>query len=1056
MVLLAGLHSPDARGTAHGLWLQGLDREAEFRLDSALALFRAATRADGDFLPAHLSYMELMDKQGRNLELRAAYERNGSRSPMDQCVATLAWGRSGHDLPEAARRYDALLRRLGRTPCTEVARVWSHSHSDIRPELLREAIRQYGNSPLLTYAYVTALRVKGEGQSRFITYDTEISNAGSSALAIRYRLNRIGELLAGGDQPAAVAELARVAVAVGRDPRPLLRYKLIEMQRGFLQYEQADYRRRLRPLNHELRSVARRYHAAGFELDPMIEEAVLALDLGDVRAAINDLNEAVALAERTNSPQFRLRAYLLRGRALAAQGRETAAVSDLATAAKAARLLGERYRLADTYHHMAHAYEARANWPGAIAAADSFVRVAGGGRDRALRMISLHDAAAIQWKAGFHVRADALYQRMVTTIEADSGHYEYAGAYFERIGDLGRAAQYYRRASSRDAMGSRKLALAGLSRIYEELDMLDSAIVSARKHDALVRTPEREILLPRLFAKHGRLREANVLADRWADVQRRNGNAATYAAALNQQAELALIGHPARAVALAGRADSAARQVNALFEIVAARRLRGLARAALGDTAGGLGDLSAALSMRAATENVFLPITLKTEIAKLWAASGRIERSLSWYASADDALTAAGNKVDDPLLRAKFRSARHAVFDGAIRAVLDLPVSMRATRLLAWSDRKKGSRAGAYTALPRLPETGRAILDYLTVGDTVLATVITSSGATVRVLPLSARAAAVHAATLIGPLREIHNGRVDIGRATYSLDAAKVLHDGLLGSVADLIGSVTALTIVPDVPLQSIPFDALVARKPPGAHAPGDYGRAVYAADRWMISFSPTVRAVWSPAPGASLRDGGVLLVSHVAPGIEREEAAIQGAWPASRVQALNGRSSTERAVRSASRPSIVHFATHSVSDDADPLRSHLVLEAGDGDDGLLHASEIRRLSWPSSLVFLSACETASGPAYSGTGTLSLARAFLEGGASAVIATQWPVGAISADIAERFYRELASGAPAATALHRARLAVRAKSRTAHPFFWASHVLIAGAAPTRNPRGASTR
>jgi len=84
-----------------------------------------------------------------------------------------------------------------------------------------------------------------------------------------------------------------------------------------------------------------------------------------------------------------------------------------------------------------------------------------------------------------------------------------------------------------------------------------------------------------------------------------------------------------------------------------------------------------------------------------------------------------------------------------------------------------------------------------------------------------------------------------------------------------------------------------------------------------------------------------------------------------------------------------------------------------------------------------------AGPLFAGEGRLGLARAFLAQGASAVVATDWPVGPAAAEVAERFYRRLARGATPAAALRGARLDVRRDPSTAHPFYWAGYVLLVG-------------
>ena len=1045
LLLFLGTHQvSETRSSANRMWLQGMDREAEFRLDSALKLFRLATRIDAQFLPAHLSYMHLMEKQGRGLQLRAEYDRERSRTPLGRCLSTAAWGFTSHDVPEVEKRYRQLIRLEGHTPCSEAIQSWSSVEDAPRPQLIRDAITLYGNSPILTDAYVRALRLTGEKESRRRFYQSAVASAPTTALAFEYRANLVGELITSGNRPGAAAEFQRLASDFRNDVRPFLRWKLLEREPDALAVNDADYLVRFHAAQTAMRALARRSGAIAFEFHALVRDALQNIDHGDLRSARRKLDEAVALAERAGSPRFRLLAYLARGRALAAQGNQSAAVADLDKAARAARLLGERYRLADSYHHMAHAYEARSNWPQAMAAIDSFVSVAATARDRAMRMIRWNDAGNIYWKAGHHARANAFYLEMVRVIEMDSTHYEYAAAYFERIGDLPRAAHYYRKVFTDSRQpSSKKLAYAGLTRVYEELGLVDSAMATARSHDALVLTPEREILLPKLLYRRGNLAEARRLADQWAALQLDRGNPSAYSAALNQQAELVLKEQPRRAIALAASADSVARQVNSRREIVDARRLRGMAKAGLGDAEAGVRDLLAALAMAGTLQDVFLPITLETDIADVWARAGRRELALGGYARADLALKSAARNFDDPVALAQLRSARRAVFDGAIRTALSIGGTERVERLLEWSERKKGGRSSTEQAQPA-PAIGRAIVDYLTVGDTLIATVVTHAGATSRILPLSARATASRTAALIAPLREIRNGRVDISRAGYSLAIARELYEGLLAPLEPSLAGATSVTIVPDVPLQLVPFEALVARAPTGPTTAASYSTVTYVADKWTVTFAPTTRAARKASPLPSLAGSKIVFVANTAPGVERERSAIRSIWPASRLSELVGAHATERRVRQVPVSGIVHFASHSISDDVDPLRSHLTLVAEDRDDGLLHGAEIRRLRWPGALIFLSACETASGPMFAGTGTLSLARAFLDGGAQTVIATQWPVGETSAELARDFYRSLQRGAPAAAALHRAKLAVRRDPRTAHPFYWASHVLISGA------------
>ena len=60
-------------------------------------------------------------------------------------------------------------------------------------------------------------------------------------------------------------------------------------------------------------------------------------------------------------------------------------------------------------------------------------------------------------------------------------------------------------------------------------------------------------------------------------------------------------------------------------------------------------------------------------------------------------------------------------------------------------------------------------------------------------------------------------------------------------------------------------------------------------------------------------------------------------------------------------------------------------------EDGLLQTREIEGLDLEGRIVVLSACQTASGAILGGEGVLSLARAFFEAGAHAVIGSRWPI-----------------------------------------------------------------
>lgn len=88
----------------------------------------------------------------------------------------------------------------------------------------------------------------------------------------------------------------------------------------------------------------------------------------------------------------------------------------------------------------------------------------------------------------------------------------------------------------------------------------------------------------------------------------------------------------------------------------------------------------------------------------------------------------------------------------------------------------------------------------------------------------------------------------------------------------------------------------------------------------------------------------------------------------------------------------IIDLVTHAVVDEEQPDRSAILLTPGSEDeDGFLQVREIPDLDLDGQLVILSSCRSSSGTILGGEGAQSLARAFLEAGAGAVLASLWPL-----------------------------------------------------------------
>ena len=275
------------------------------------------------------------------------------------------------------------------------------------------------------------------------------------------------------------------------------------------------------------------------------------------------------------------------------------------------------------------------------------------------------------------------------------------------------------------------------------------------------------------------------------------------------------------------------------------------------------------------------------------------------------------------------------------------------------------------------------------------------------------------------------------------------------------------ITIVPHGPLFALPFGALLDRQ----------GR--YVVERYALHYAASGAVLADAATGAREQaspDATRLLVadpqplSSLAAGMQlppltaaRAEARSIAPLFAHDVKMLMGAGATEAAVRAAlPGASLVHFATHAMVTESDPLGSHLMLAASSAGgrasdwDGRLTASEVAGLSLGADLVVLGACRSARG-SLSSDGIAGLTRAFMAAGAPSVIATLWDVSdQATARVMTRFYRRYLAGESKDRALRTAQLTLLRNLRAGkitrtvgettltyaeHPHLWAGAILI---------------
>ncbi|HEX8150671.1 MAG TPA: CHAT domain-containing protein [Pyrinomonadaceae bacterium] len=298
-------------------------------------------------------------------------------------------------------------------------------------------------------------------------------------------------------------------------------------------------------------------------------------------------------------------------------------------------------------------------------------------------------------------------------------------------------------------------------------------------------------------------------------------------------------------------------------------------------------------------------------------------------------------------------------------------------------------------------------------------------------------------------------------------EQARGLYELLLGPAREQLRGRTLLCVVPDGALWELPFQALQPRD--GAYLVEDH--AVFYAP--SLSVLHGMEKLAGRGRGAAASRGGrervllafgnpslgrrtVELVQSVyrderlgpLPEAEREVRALEQFYTPSRSRVYVREEAREERIKAeVGDYRVLHFATHGVLDDRNPMYSHVVLsqaEAGGTEDGLLHAWEVMKLNLKADLVVLSGCQTARGRVGAGEGVIGMEWALFVAGSPTAVLSLWKVESSStAELMVRFHRNLTmrgAGRRKAEALRAASLELLKDERFRHPFYWAGFVM----------------
>ncbi len=328
----------------------------------------------------------------------------------------------------------------------------------------------------------------------------------------------------------------------------------------------------------------------------------------------------------------------------------------------------------------------------------------------------------------------------------------------------------------------------------------------------------------------------------------------------------------------------------------------------------------------------------------------------------------------------------------------------------------------------------------------------------------------------------------------YDLDAASRLYKLLFGQVSEEMNTVDTLHVDSGPGLSALPFGALVMAKPNAAaiqqfSATHDYRGVDWLARHQSIDVALgataflRIRTVARPAASipvmafggfqpdpagvaARLASLGKISETCRAPVTDSllklpalpetlTEVTTDAATLSARGRVVSGADFTDTAIltdKDVGNAEVLIIATHGVLGLTDCLDEPVLLTSlGPDGHGLLEASRMLDRALEARLVILSACDTAGGGKADtavtgmiggGEALSGLSRSFIYAGAANVLASQWPVGDKAARLeTQQLITAARAGSPLVQGLSRAQAALFEHIETAHPFYWASFILL---------------
>lgn len=299
-----------------------------------------------------------------------------------------------------------------------------------------------------------------------------------------------------------------------------------------------------------------------------------------------------------------------------------------------------------------------------------------------------------------------------------------------------------------------------------------------------------------------------------------------------------------------------------------------------------------------------------------------------------------------------------------------------------------------------------------------------------------------------------------VGRAPVFYELSYELYQALFQPLEPYFEG-EKLAIVADNVLGYLPFELLLSAPVSSGGAP--HARHPYLLKQYSIRYFfsantalqsqhyqaliPPRREVLALAPsfGGALAGTDSSIFADL-PGARSELDSLESSY---RGLFLRGEEASEANFRKyCRRYGVYHIATHTRIDQRLPSATHLLMNAGAGQDGRLHVFELYSMQLDAELAVLSACNTGIGELKVGEGSASLAHAFAYAGCSGLVMSLWPLKDRTTPVLiKQYYDNMAEGMDKCEALRQAKLySLEYDELFAHPYYWSGFIYVGDRGP----------